>query len=145
MQLSEEEVKNGFWYPRPDFPPEPITSVEEYTGTDKLNLVCTQLDISSSNQKKIVNEWVKTLPTLKNVRFLWFNSRVNQELFNAACAIEGLRGLYIKWSGIKDISALKRAAQLQFLSIGSSPGIQNVEYLRDLTQLKSWNWRTSRN
>lgn len=135
MHLTEEEIKNGFWCPRPDFPPAPISDIEEYTGTDKLNLVCTQLDSTSSNQKRLVKEWVQTLRGLKQVRFLWFNSRVSQELFDAACQIEGLKGLYIKWSVIKDISALKAAEQLQFLSIGSSPGIQNVEVLSDLRQL----------
>jgi hypothetical protein len=92
MYLSDQQVKDGFWVHRRDnnFPPTSITYPEEYDGKEHLNIVCTQLDISDYKQKKLTEKWAKNLPSLSNVRYLWFSSRVNQPLFEVSCLMVDL-------------------------------------------------------
>ena len=138
---SSENVQpwQSYWYYRPTkgFPPKVIQYPREYGGTERLNLACTQTDLSSSKQKKLVQEWCEVLPTLENLRFLWFSSRVSQPLFEAACEIKNLVGLYIKWSGIKSIGSITKLKNLQFLHIGSSPSIAPLD---PLTRLPGLEW-----
>jgi hypothetical protein len=48
IRLTHEQIRKGFWYfdCQNDWPPEPITYIEDYTLSEHLNLVITQLDIS---------------------------------------------------------------------------------------------------
>jgi hypothetical protein len=95
MVLSEGQVRHGFWAHEPeDNRPPAINYPDEYNSEDHLNLVCTQLDISDDQQGKLVKRWEAILPKLSKVRFLWLNSRVNQALFETACSMTGLEGLY---------------------------------------------------
>ena len=64
----------------------PISYPEDYGGAPRLNLVCTQLDLSAYEQRKLVESWTEILPTLGDVRFLWLSSRAIQSRFEAACA-----------------------------------------------------------
>src|SRR5690606_1061636 len=81
--------------------------------------------------------WYNELPKLTSVKYLWFCSRVNQEMFEAACNMENLEGLYIKWSGIKTIDSLKKLKNLKHLHIGSSGQVENIRVFRDI------NWLTT--
>jgi hypothetical protein len=137
MNLSNRQIKRGFWYFRPlwRFPPENITRIDEYRGGAKLSIACTQLNVSSNDQKNIVRQWCVRLPELSKVKYLWFNSRVNQELFDAACEMPGLEGLYIKWSGIKSIDSLRLCSSLKYLHIGSSAQVENADILSEMTKL----------
>ena len=137
MSLTDNQIKNGFWYFRrqENFPPPPIEYPEEYVGTDSLNVACTQRNLSDYKQKKLVEKWCQVLPKLSQVRYLWFSSRTNQALFDAACRMEGLEGLLVKWSGIKDLDGLSRLPNLKYLHLGSSPGVTDIRILGTLKQL----------
>jgi hypothetical protein len=137
MVLSTDQIRKGFWYYRPedDFPPPPVSYPEEYSGGPRLNLTCTQLNLSSHQQGKLVKTWCQILPQLRHVRYLWFNSRTNQALFEAACRMHNLEGLYIKWGGLTSLSPLSELGTLRFLHIGSSPGITDIGTLSKLGRL----------
>jgi hypothetical protein len=136
MHLSEAAVQSGFWSPtNPDLPaPKSIRDPDEFRGEDVLAIACTQLG-DTALQRRLVRAWVSLLPTLKDVRFLWLRSRVPQGLFDAACRMPGLEGLYIKWSGIKDLTPLRGARGLRYLRLGSSTQITDERPLWDLQQL----------
>lgn len=127
-----------FWYWRPDelFPPPPIVHTQEFTGADRLNIACTQTNLSARDQKSVVKEWCDLLPTLSNVRLLWFSSRVPQRLFDAACCVPNLEGLYIKWSGISSLAPLSKLAHLQYFHLGQSAHVTSIEPLGDIRQLR---------
>ncbi|WP_115374345.1 hypothetical protein [Adhaeribacter pallidiroseus] len=81
-ELTEEQIRLGFWYwnREPDFPPESITKVENYHPRLRLNLFITQLDKTPKEQNKIVDQWCELLPTLQDIKYLWFCSKVNQKI-----------------------------------------------------------------
>lgn len=141
MHLRSEEVRpyHSFWYHRPtrDFPPKSIRYPSEYDGGDRLNISCTQTELKSSEQKRLVKLWCDTLPSLDKVEYIWFSSRTTQELFDAVCEMESLKGLYIKWSGIKSIDRITNSKKLKYLHIGSSPSLSPLE---PLDQLPSLEW-----
>jgi hypothetical protein len=140
LQISSETEKpwHSFWYYRPtrDFPPRPIEQPEEWQGGERLALACTQTALKPAEQKKLVARWCELLPTLKGIKFLWLQSRCPQELFEAACAVEGLEGLYVKWGPMTDARPLARAPQLRYLHIGSAPSLVPLEVLAELKQLQ---------
>jgi hypothetical protein len=119
--------------------PRAVRSPDEYDGGPDLAIWCTQLDVPASQQRKLVAHWVQTLPTLQGVRRLWFTSRVSQELFDAACRIEGLTDLRIKWSGIKTLDAVTPLTGLRRFHLGDSASLQSLQPLAALRQLE-WLW-----
>lgn len=141
MHLRSEDVQpsHGFWYHRPtkNFPPKSIRYPSDYDGSDRINIVCTQTDLKPSEQKKLVKSWCEVLPELDKVEYIWFSSRATQELLNAVCEMKSLKGLYIKWSGIKSINNIVKAKSLRYLHIGSSPSLAPLE---PLVQLPSIEW-----
>ena len=138
MTLTNRQIEKGFWYYDQNNPWEPksVTSSSEYSENDTLNIACTQLE-KYSEQKKIVKDWCKALPSLENVKYLWFTSQVNQYLFDAVCEMENLNGLFIKWSSIKDINNIQKLKSLKHLHIGSSSQIKDVKILANLTNLET--------
>lgn len=132
------EPWQSFWYHRPhlNFPPGPIREIADYDGSERLSLACTQTDLGAAAQKRLVKAWCDYLPTLAGVKFLWFRSRVTQELFDAACAMPNLEGLYIKWGGITSSLAIRALKHIRYLHIGSSPSLQPLEVLSELTHLR---------
>lgn len=137
MHLTENEIENGFWYrdQEKSFPPKAITYPHEYDGETHINLVCTQLSIGSYQQRKLVDKWCQLIPELQDVRFLWFSSRVNQALLDAACENPNIEGLYVKWSGIKDLSGLRNLPKLRFLHVGSSASVESIDIFSEMDQL----------
>lgn len=89
MTLSKDQIKTSFWQHRPEanFPPPAVNYPEDYIQGSKLNLICTQLDLSSYQQKKYLDKWCQLLPELTTLRYLWFSSRTNQAMFEAACEV----------------------------------------------------------
>lgn len=138
MTLTDRQIEKGFWHYDQNNPWEPnsVTSSTEYSGDDLLNIACTQLE-KYSEQKKIVKDWCKVLPSLENVKYLWFTSQVNQDLFDAVCEMKNLNGLFIKWSSIKDINNIQKLKSLKHLHIGSSSQIKDVRILADLTNIET--------
>jgi hypothetical protein len=88
-----------------------------------------------SEQGKLVGAWTGLLPILDTVRFLWLSSRATQSLFESACAMPSLEGLYIKWGGIKDLTPLLTLGTLKYLHIGGSGRIQDIACLRHMDRL----------
>ncbi len=125
-----------YWKPAARFPPAVITRPKEYDGGDRLCVACTQTDLSAREQRALVNEWCETLPTLKDVRFAWFSSRVSQALFDAACRMPQLEGLYIKWSGIADLSSLEQAQGVRYFHLGQSAKVESIEPLGRCLKLR---------
>jgi hypothetical protein len=127
-----------FWYYRPkeNFPPPCVTRPDEVGAMERLAVCCTQTELRSAEERKLVQHWCRFLPTLVHVRFLWFQSRVPQALFDAACRIKSLEGLYIKWSGLSNIDALQESRELRYFHLGSSTGLRSIDTLPRHRQLK---------
>lgn len=136
---TEKQIEHGFWYwdRASGFPPDSITRPEEYKGQSRVNIACTQrLELTATEQKKLVQEWIHFLPSCKNIEMLWFTTHTTQELFDSACKLENLVGLSVKWSNIKtldNISALKR---IKYLKIGGSSRIESILPLMRMTDLE---------
>jgi hypothetical protein len=126
-----------FWYHRPEqnFPPPIVQQPAAYDGSDRLALSCTQTSLPQTAQRKLVKEWCNRLPTLSNVKFLWLTSRATQDLFDSACRMPALTGLWIKWSGIKAIDSIVNLQTLKYLRIGSSPSLTGLNLLGQLPGL----------
>jgi len=121
---------------KPDWAVKSITHFEDYKPTETLRLEITQLeDVSYHRQKKIVDQWCAKLPNLKEVKYLAFVSRVNQKMFDAACHMPNLKGLYIKWSGIKNLDALRIPKKLRHLWLGGSSQVESIDVLGELSSL----------
>lgn len=131
------EPWHSYWRYRPDeaFPPKAVRHPEQYDGGTRLNLVCTQTDLPAKEQRHLVQRWCELLPTLDNLRILWFNSKVSQEMFDAACDNPNLQGLYIKWSDIRSLEPIAKLQQLTHLHIGGAPSVQALESLHALPYL----------
>ena len=127
-----------FWYYRPEanVPPPVVVRPEELSGLDRLCVACTQTDLSRADQRRLLGEWCELLPTLSHVRFLWLSSRVPQELFDAACRVPHLLGLWVKWSAVANLEALPGAKALRYFHLGSSAKLQSIAPLSGLTDLK---------
>ncbi len=116
--------------------PRTIFYRHERTKSDRLSIACTQTG-HLLHQRKVVNQWCEILPSLEHVRVLWFQSKVSQELFDAACQMRNLEGLWIHFSSVKDLTNIVKAKSLRHLYMGSSPGIQSIQPLAQMTQLQS--------
>lgn len=132
------EPWHGFWYHRPtrNFPPPSVRDPESWQASDRLALACTQTDLKPAAQKKLVQRWCELLPTLGGVKLLWIQTRCTQELFEAACAMPELEGLYIKWGALVDLEPIRKLKQLRYLHIGGSPSLQPLEALAGLPKLE---------
>ncbi|MBU1235616.1 MAG: hypothetical protein KJ634_01030 [Gammaproteobacteria bacterium] len=130
------EPWHSFWYHRPSrrFPPQTVQSPDEYDGSDRLCVACTQTDLSASAQKKLVERWCRELPQMTEVRYLWFQSKTTQAMFEAACRNPSLEGLYVKWGSISSIDSLPQLKSLKYLHL-SSAGIESLEPLSCMPQL----------
>lgn len=124
------------WRPGENFPPPAVVYPEEWEPSDRLCVHCTQTDLTSYRQRKLVDEWCRLLPQLDSVRTLWFVSKVPQALFDAACRMRGLEGLWVKWSGVESIAALTELDKLRYFSLGSSTGLVSIDPLSHMTGLE---------
>ena len=113
-----------------------INYVSEYDGSEKLNLACTQLDLPAKRKKEVIQEWCEFLPTLGNLNRLCFFSKVNQDLFDAACQIENLDSLFIKWSGIENFENIERLTKLRRLYISTSTHFENLSFIKSIKSIE---------
>ena len=126
-----------YWARRRGFPPESTESPDELSRPRRnLCVVCTQLNMPASAQRKLVHAWCDILPTLETVEHLWFLSRVPQDLFNAACKVPRLTGLYVKWSGVKSIADVAGARHLRAFHLGDSAQLQSIDCLASMPRLR---------
>src|SRR4249920_2362713 len=76
----------SFWAHRPEdhFPPPCVLAPDEADGSDRLSIACTQTELSAKAQKALVQRWCVELPDMTQVRYVWFQSKIPQALFDAA-------------------------------------------------------------
>jgi Leucine-rich repeat (LRR) protein len=137
--MTEKQIEFGFWYwdTAINFPPDSITYPHEYKGQSKLNIACTQiLDMTPTQQKKLVKEWTDFLPNCKKIEMLWFTTQLTQQLFDSACKLKNLTGLNIKWSKIIKLDNISNLTSLKYLRIGSSAKVESIKPLSTLTNLE---------
>jgi hypothetical protein len=125
-----------YWYHRPEFPPSPIRHTAAYDGAARLCLACTQTELSPREQRELVREWCALLPTLNSVRTLWLVSQVPQTLFDAACQMPALEGLFVKWSRIVTLDALGESRKLKYLHLGNSTRVGSLDPIGACPQLQ---------
>tara|TARA_R110000868_G_C10940734_1_gene767058 strand:+ start:363 stop:1112 length:750 start_codon:yes stop_codon:yes gene_type:complete len=132
MKLTDKEIEFGFWnkYSRE---PNWLNSENSIVYSEK-NL---GLNVSETNRAKDLKKWISILPNLDKTEYLWTYHKVNQELFEAICQMPNLKGLNIKWSGIKNLDPLTNLTELKNLSIGSSIQITDISPLLNLPNLKT--------
>jgi hypothetical protein len=116
--------------------PRLTTRPEDVGSSDRLRIACTQTRLPGRQQAALVDSWCEALPSLRRVRLLWLESHVPPGLFEAACKMRNLRGLYIKWSTVTDIDSLASLGQLRYLHIGQSTPIRSIQVLGHLAGLK---------
>lgn len=137
--MTDKQIEHGFWFwdKANDFPPDSITYPKEYTGQTKVNIACTQiLELSSTEQKKLIKEWIDFLPTCQNIEMLWFTTQTTQQLFDSVCKLKKMVGLNIKWSNIKTLHNISNLTSLKYLNIGSSSQIESITPIAGMTQLE---------
>lgn len=137
--MTEYQIENGYWIwdKKNNFPPESISYPTQYKGESRLNIACTQrMDITQTEQKKLISEWVDFLPTCKNVDTLWFTTQTPQQIFDSACQLDQLVGLNIKNSSIKTLDDISNLKNLKYLRIGDSVKIESIKPLESLTTLE---------
>jgi hypothetical protein len=137
MPASTDLLRLGYWPHRQlsGEIPSAILSPDEYTDSEVLNIACTQTGRPSTQQRRIVDEWVHRLPTVPATTVV-FSSKVPQELFDAACAAPHLQALSVKWSSCASLAGLGRARGLQALFLGSSPAVTDLSPLAGLLKLR---------
>lgn len=138
MSIDNLKYGKSFWFYYPDkgFPPKLITNFDDYNGDDKLSLSITQLNVSSKEQNKIINQWCEIIPKITGLKYIWFHSKVSQKIFDSVCANPDIEGLYIKRSGIKDLSILSNLKNLKYFWLGSSSQITDLSVLRKIKDLE---------
>jgi hypothetical protein len=138
MPTEAQRLRFGYWPSRQlaGESARAIREIEEYDGSEVLNIACTQTGLPASQQNKLVNRWVQALPDIP-AKTIEFSSKVSNKLFKAACSAPNLEALSIKWSSIDSLEPIERAKQLRAFFLGSSPSI--VE-LAPLTKLKDLRW-----
>jgi len=125
-----------YWYHDPRTSPPVLTRPEELTDSDRLCVACTQTGLPARQQTALVQQWCQVLPTLNGVRTLWLTTRVPQALFDAACRMPSLEGLWIKWSAVTNITGIQGLTSLRYFHLGSSTALRSIHPLAELTRLK---------
>jgi hypothetical protein len=134
-QLLTPGPEAGYWSFRLNPAPPAIRSPDDFSGGDRLCIASTQTNLPARAQKQLVERWCHFLPILEGVRYIWFTSKVSQDLFEAACKVRDLEGLYVKWSSISSVTSLSAARALKYLHIGSSPAISDLTPIAKLVHL----------
>jgi hypothetical protein len=137
MMLSEHVLTYGYWPSRQlsGQNPAPIRHPDEYTGSNVVNVACTQTGLSPREQRNLVEAWCSLLPELP-VKTLLFSSKVNQKLFEAAVANPKLEALSLKWSSVESIGAVADHPSLTALYVGDSPSLAGLDHLSSLPNLR---------
>ncbi|QDV81030.1 hypothetical protein [Botrimarina mediterranea] len=141
MRLNDEQIRYGFYYFHQDRAADTVRAIEvsDHTSEQELDISCTQLGPeykSRKEEKRVLQEWCEYLTeNTKLFKVLRFNTRVPQELFDAACHQQNLEHLEFHWGSYKDLSALQGLKKLKLLYIGSGASVESVTPLGKLTGL----------
>jgi Leucine-rich repeat (LRR) protein len=122
---------NYFWHYSPETTPKPVVHPRDLRPAARLCVSTSQQGLPSHKQKALVQEWCELLPTLDDVRLLWISSKAPQALFDAACRMPKLEGLWIKWSSIKSIASIAGLPNLKYFHLGSSTQVESIAPLSD--------------
>jgi hypothetical protein len=116
--------------------PKSIVSCADYDGGERLQLSWDLGRISEKEKKEAIKQWSEVLPELHNVRWLRIWSHVTPPLFEAVCRMSHLECLQIKWSNVRDISAISNLRELRYLYFGSSTKVESIAPLAALSHLR---------
>lgn len=138
MQLTQEQIKKGYWYfNRVDNFPPIEKLLDGYNGEEKLNLICSKGNESNYNINKREKTYVSKIPSeLRNVKVLWVYN-IKQEIFNAICKLENLESLYLQSNRITDLSPLSNLKNLKHLGLLSLTKIENIKPITELKNLQT--------
>lgn len=137
--LTDKQLQYGYFMDIGGLPPAKIIhTVAEYDGSEQICISCTQLQgrYSDSERRRILKDWIyflKTNPTA--FRALHFNSHVPQALFDAVCCQENLTELRLKWGNYSNLTGLTNLNHLQYLYLGSCPGVQDLTPITQCQEL----------
>ncbi|MDR2834640.1 MAG: hypothetical protein LBV69_00365 [Bacteroidales bacterium] len=128
--MTERQIEKGFWYfdGKNNFPPTAIKSIKDYKEEKFLCI--------STDDKKEIKEWIKCLPNLNRVKFLWTIRNVGQDFFDNICKMKNLVGLNINMSSVKNIENLIQLESLLYLKLDGFTKIDNISVLQKMTALK---------
>ncbi len=138
MELTENQIKNGYWYYRPNenFPPK-AKLLSEYIGEERLSLIVTPGYETDSQLKKRERSYPIEIPEkLRKVKVLWADD-INQDTFDAICTIEGLKSLYVQSSRIKDISAISNLKNIEHLALLNLTKVDRISVLSELPGIQT--------
>lgn len=117
--------------------PRSIAHPDQFEGGGRLGIDWETVDATDKERKRAMAAWVEALPAMAGLRRLKLWSRVPQAVLEAACAIEGLEVLEVKWTSATGFDALARLTKLQALWMGSAAKVQSIEPIAALSTL-SW-------
>jgi hypothetical protein len=126
----------GFWGARASFCPKPIQDPLLYNGSDLINVWAAPYRAQPREAKEAHAKWCSALPSMPNLRYVWFHDTVTQSLFEAACSLPKLEGLCIDWNRINDLEPLLAPSTLRYLQLGASGYVKTLEPLARLSNLK---------
>jgi ribosome modulation factor len=115
-----------------------LVEAGEYAGEDAIAVSATQLNVSSSQAKRVVDGWIELLasgPTL--LRSIQFTSRTPARLFEALRGQTQLESLEVKWGDYSDLSALSEMTRLRHLVLLGARSVTSVDPLASLTGLET--------
>lgn len=116
--------------------PAAVARPEAYAGGDTLTLCSAPAGATPREQRALLQAWCEALPTLGGVRRLWLGARVPQALFDAACRLPGLQGLWMKSNQLRTLDAAAGHATLALLHLGPSPALESLDLLPRLPALR---------
>jgi hypothetical protein len=137
--VTQQQIERGIWYydQKSPWQPKGIVFPNKYSGDSLLTVNCMLSGEIKSNaeQKKLIKDWCNSLPSLKNVKYIWFSAQLNQELFDSVCEMPNLEGLCIDSSSIQSIEKLPKLSSLKHLYIANAPKIKDISPLVEMTNL----------
>lgn len=137
--LTDEQLQNGYFAELAGFPPAKIIhTVAEYDGATCCCIACTQLADDESDQvhRQILADWIRFFQANPVAfRAVHLASYVPQKLFDAVCCQKNLIELRCKWGKYTDLLALTNLHDLQYLYLGSCPGVKDITPITRLEQL----------
>lgn len=87
-------------------------------------------------RKEIEQEWVETLPSLRNLSSLSVRHRVNREFFDSICRIPNLKRLKFISSNVEDISSIAALQKLERLDLCGFSKLTDISPIASLNKIR---------
>lgn len=92
--------------------------------------------LPDKEHKKERKEWIKLLPNLKKVKFLWVKGSINQEFFDTICQMPWLQSLNLSGLiSIKNIENITSLNNLLHLFVGTAGRVENIDAIAGLEKI----------